>query len=561
MGALAEVLKLLLLSVVAVAVLRRLRLPPIIGYVLVGAAAGPNGFGWLEDSETIHFLGEVGIAFLLFTLGLEFSIRQFAAMRKVLLVLGGSQVLLVTASGAAIAWMSGLSPAASLVIGGAIAMSSTAIVIKQLRDQLELQTTHGRLAVGILLFQDLAAIPFLVVIPIVGASGGGALALPLLLAFGKAIAVLVAMLAIGRYALRPILHEAGASTELFTLTALLVSLAAAWTTQLSGLSLAFGAFVAGMMLSETEYRHQVENEIRPFRDVLLGLFFVFVGMRLEPAALTGEWKAVLLLFAGLAIGKGVIVAAIARLYGYRSPEAIRAGLVLAQGGEFSVALLALAVSTRVFDVRAAQPVLAAVVLSMLVAPLVIRRGDAIVTRLFAGAGGAAEEARTELAAALHGTRDHILVCGYGRVGSQLARLLEEFECKVVALDTDPGRVKQGWDAGREVYYGDASQKGVLQAAGVKDAKAVAITFDHLPAALRALHEAREANPRIAVLARASDQSALDALRDAGVTEAVPETMEASLMLATQMLLVSGMPGQRVLERMQEMREERYRSLV
>jgi CPA2 family monovalent cation:H+ antiporter-2 len=295
--------------------------------------------------------------------------------------------------------------------------------------------------------------------------------------------------------------------------------------------------------------------------VLLGLFFIFVGMRLEPAALPEAWTQVLLVVVGLVIGKGVIVAAIARLYGYRSPEAIRTGLVLAQGGEFSVALLALAVSTHVFDVRAAQPVLAAVVLSMLAAPLLIRRGDAIVTRMFAGAGGTAEEARTELAAALHGTRDHILVCGYGRVGSQLARLLEEFECKVVALDTDPSRVKGGWDAGREVYYGDASQKGVLEAAGVKDAKAVAITFDHLPAALRALHEAREANPRIPVLARASDQSALDALRDAGVTEAVPETMEASLMLATQMLLVSGMPGERVLERMQEMREERYRSLV
>jgi monovalent cation:H+ antiporter-2, CPA2 family len=297
------------------------------------------------------------------------------------------------------------------------------------------------------------------------------------------------------------------------------------------------------------------------RDVLLGLFFIFVGMRLEPAALTSVWEVVLLVVAGLVIGKGVIVAVIAKLYGYRGPEAIRTGLVLAQGGEFSVALLALAVSTGVFDVRAAQPVLAAIVVSMLIAPVLIRRGDAIVSRVFGGTRAAAEETRTELAAALHGTRDHILVCGYGRVGSQLARILEEFECKVVALDTDPERVKRGWDAGREVYYGDASRKGVLEAAGVKDARAIAITFDHLPAALKALHEAREAKPGIPVLARASDQSALDALLDAGATEAVPETMEASLMLATQMLLVSGTPGERVLERMQEMREERYRSLV
>ena len=562
MSALAEVLKLLLLSVLVVAVLRRLRLPPIIGYVLVGAAAGPNAFGWIAESETIHFLGEVGIAFLLFTLGLEFSIAQFTAMRRVLLVLGSAQVLFATASGAAIAWMSGMTTAAAVVVGGALAMSSTAIVIKQLRDQLELQTAHGRLAVGILLFQDLAAIPFLVVIPIVGESGGGgALGIALALALAKAVAVLIAMLAIGRYALRPLLHEAGASTELFTLTALLVSLAAAWATQLSGLSLAFGAFVAGMMLAETEYRHQVENEIRPFRDVLLALFFIFVGMQLEPAALLEEWMLVLLLVVGLVIGKGAMIALLAKLYGYRAPEAVRTGLVLAHGGEFSVALIALGLGTGLFDVQSSQPVLAAIVVSMLIAPILIRRGETIVARMCRTAPDAPERGAVELAQAMHGTRDHIVICGYGRVGSQLARVLQEFDCKTVALDTDPVRVKSGWDAGQQVYYGDASRKGVLEAAGVKDAKAIAITFDHLPAAVKALHEAREANPGIPVLARASDQAALDTLRDAGATEAVPEMMEASLMLATQLLLVAGMPGERVLERMQQIREERYRSLV
>jgi CPA2 family monovalent cation:H+ antiporter-2 len=537
-------------------------LPPIIGYVLVGAAAGPNAFGWIGDSETIHVLGDVGIAFLLFTLGLEFSIKQFAAMRHVLLVLGGAQVVLTSAAGAGVVWAMGLSWPAAFAIGGAIAMSSTAIVVKQLRDQLELQTTHGRLGVGILLFQDLAAIPFLVIIPILGESGGAGLGVPLALALAKALAVSIVMLAIGRYALRPLLHEAGASTELFTLTALLVSLAAAWATQLSGLSLAFGAFVAGMMLAETEYRHQVENEIRPFRDVLLGLFFIFVGMQLQPAALPAAWPLVLLVVAALVIGKALLITILARLYGYRAPEALRTGLVLAHGGEFSVALIALALGTGIFDVESSQPVLAGVILSMLIAPVLIRRGEAIVERLFpAAADDAHDRSATELAAALHGTRDHVLICGYGRVGSQLARILNEFGCTTVALDTDPERVKGGWDAGRQVYYGDATNKGVLEAAGVKDAKAVAITFDHLPAAFKALHEAREAQPSIPVLARASDQSALDALLDAGATEAVPETMEASLMLATQLLLVMGTPGENVLERMQAIRAERYRSLT
>lgn len=299
--------------------------------------------------------------------------------------------------------------------------------------------------------------------------------MPLALALAKAIAVTIVMLAIGRYALRPLLHEAGASSELFTLTALLVSLAG--------------------------------------------------------------------------------------LHGYRTPEAARTGLVLAQAGEFSVALIALAVGTGLFDVQAAQPVLAAIVVSMLVAPLLVRRGESIVEKVFGRGADEPQRGAAELAVALHGMRDHVVICGYGRVGSQLERILGEFGCNTVALDTDPARVKRGWDAGRQVFYGDASHKGVLEAAGAKDAKAIAITFDHLPAAVKALHEARKAHPRIAVLARASDQSALETLVDAGATEAVPETMEASLTLATRLLLLTGMPDRRVLERMQQIRDERYRSVV
>ncbi len=561
MDVLPEILELLLLSVVAVALLRRLRLPPIVGYLIVGAAAGPNALAWIDETQTIHFLGEIGIAFLLFTLGLEFSIPQFAAMKRILLVLGGAQVLVGTLCGAAIGWMLGLDWAPAIVLGGALAMSSTAIVIKQLRDQLEMQTPHGRLAVGILLFQDLAAIPFLVVIPILAESGGGALGLPLTLALAKAIAVVVVMLAIGRYALRPLLHEAAASSELFTLAALLVSLAAAWATQLSGLSLAFGAFVAGMMLAETEFRHQVENEIRPFRDVLLGLFFIAVGMQLRPAALPAAWPWVALLVAGLVLGKGALVAALARAYGYRAPEALRSGFALAHAGEFSIALLALMLTTGLVAVDASQPILAAIVVSMLIAPVLIRRSSALVERLVPGEthDGSAGDERT-LADAVHGTRGHVLICGYGRVGRQLACLLKEHGLETVALDIDPIQVRHGWDAGDRVYYGDATRAGVLHAAGLKDARAVIVSFDHLVSSFKALRAIREANATVPVLVRASDDAALDALLDAGATEAVPETMEASLMLASQLLLLLGTPGPRVFEHMQAIRSARYRLL-
>ena len=561
MNVLTEVLALLALSVVAVALLGRLRLPPIVGYVLVGAAAGPHALAWLGETQTIHFLGELGIAFLLFTLGLEFSVTQFVALRRPLLVVGGAQVLIGTAFGAAIAWFLGMSWQSAVIVGGALAMSSTALVVKQLRDQLELQTPHGRLAVGILLFQDIAAIPLLVVIPIFAGAAGGELGLTLALAVVKAIAIAAVMLAIGRYALRPLLHEAGRSSELFTMSALLVALAAAWLTQLSGLSLTFGAFLAGMMLAETEYRHQIENDIRPFRDVLLGLFFIVIGMQLEPRLLPAAWPWIALMLAGLIGGKAALIALLARAYGYRAPEALRTGLVLAQGGEFSVALLALGMGTGLFSVQASQPVLAAIVISMLVAPVLVRRSGALAARLGRGHHrDAIASGQSDLADALSGTSGHVLICGYGRVGRQLSRILAEQGFESVALDIDPTRVKRGWEAGEGVYYGDATQRGILQAAGIDKARAVVVSFDHLESSFKAVHEARAVNEGVPVIVRAMDDTALDELLDAGATEVVPETLEESLMLATQVLLLLGTRGERVLERTRAIRSERYRLL-
>ncbi|HYC48967.1 MAG TPA: cation:proton antiporter [Burkholderiales bacterium] len=560
MNGLTEVLKLLVLAAIALAVLRRLKLPPIVSYVLLGAAAGPHALGWIGESGTIHLLGELGVAFLLFTLGLEFSIAELVAMRRIVLLLGGAQVVLGTLSGAAVAWLLGIDPAGAIVVGGALSMSSTAIVIKQLRDQLELQTAHGRLAIGILLFQDIAAIPFLVVIPILAQSGGGGLGMALVIALGKALAVGAVMLVLGRYALRPILHEAARSRELFTLTALLLSLAAAWTTATVGLSLALGAFLAGMLLSGSEFRHQIDDEIRPFRDVLLGLFFMVIGMQLQPAALPPAAARIALLVVAIVIGKAALVTLLARVYGYRMPEAARTGLTVAQGGEFSVALLALALGTGLVGLEASQPVLAAIVISMLMAPLVIGRSGAVLARVFRSDAAAPAPDEAHLAHATAGMRDHVVVCGYGRVGRQLVRLLEDHGIACVAIDNDPERVKRGWDEGERVYYGDAARRGVLEAAGLRQARAVVVSFDHLNASLRVLSEARRADAKLPVLARAADEACLEALVNAGATEVVPEAMEASLMLATQLLLVLGTPAEQVLADLDAVRSQRYQLL-
>jgi monovalent cation:H+ antiporter-2, CPA2 family len=342
-----EVLILLGVSVAAVAVFSRFHLPPIVGYLFVGFITGPHALGLVHPGEVTHLLGEIGVAFLLFTIGLEFSLSQLRAMKSVLLGLGGTQVAVGTVSGALISWALGIEWAGAFIVGGALSLSSTAIVVRQLADQLELQSRHGRLSLGVLLFQDLAAVPFLVVIPILAAQTGQSLVWPLILALIKGTVAFPIMLMLGHWALRPLFHVVTASRapDLLTLTILLVSLAAAWITSVLGLSLALGAFLAGIMLGETEYRHQIETDIRPFRDVLLSLFFVTVGMRLDSALLAPVWPWIALILSGVIIGKGLAVALLTHAAGYDRSTALRTGLVLGQGGEFGIALLTLAVGT------------------------------------------------------------------------------------------------------------------------------------------------------------------------------------------------------------------------
>ncbi|AOV17801.1 potassium transporter KefB [Acidihalobacter aeolianus] len=557
------VLILLAFAVLGVAIFRRLHLPPVLGYLFVGIAIGPHALGLLQDSDLIHLLAEIGLVFLLFTIGLEFSISHFLSMRKIVLGLGGAQVLLSTFSGALIALLSGVSWAGSLVAGGALAMSSTAIVVKQLNEQLEIHSRHGRLALGVLLFQDLAVVPFLVAIPILAGGALDGLWLSLAIALLKGVLAVVIMLAAGRWLLRPLFHviAAAKSTELFTLTVLLVSLTAAWVTYLLGLSLAMGAFLAGMMLSETEYRHQIETDIRSFRDVLMGLFFISIGLRLNLHTLAEVWPLVLLMLVGLIVGKGLLVMALTRWAGYENGVALRTGVALAQGGEFGFALLALALNRNLLSPTDSQAILATIILSMLLAPPLLRYNGRMAKALFARTYLRGRHADTRhLGWAARELGDHVIICGFGRIGQNLARFLRADGVDYVALDLDPYLIRDAWEAGEHVFYGDSTHGEILRAAGLSRARAMVITFDDAHTAERIIEAARKRRADLPILVRTRDEADLERLEKMGATQVVPETLESSMLLARVLLQRLDIPDEVINERIEQERADHYRSL-
>lgn len=560
---LSEILILLTAAVVVVALFRRLHLPAILGYLMVGVLVGPAGLGLVEESEHIHILSELGVVFLLFTIGLELSIPQLLAMRGVVLGVGGAQVGLTTAVVALLAWLLGLSWQGAVIAGGLLAMSSTAVVVKQLTEQVELGTRHGRMALGVLLFQDIAVIPFLILIPVLGGGAEGSLWASLGEALLRGLVAVAVLLAAGHWLLRRLFREVARarSAELFTLTVLLVSIAAAAGTYAMGLSLALGAFLAGMMLAETEYRHQIESDIRPFQDVLLGLFFVSVGMRLDLWALPAVLHWVVLGLLALIIGKALLTMAIAMLAGAQRCVAMRTGLALAQGGEFGFVLLALARGAGLVDEQTGTVLLATVLLSMVAAPFILRH-NGLIAKHYCGLGYRSDlrSLEQEVSASAQALDRHVIICGFGRLGQNIARLLEREGFSWLALDLDPTLIAEARAAGERVGYGDATRKEILQAAGIERARLVVITADETHFALKLLGQLRRLKPELPVLVRTQDEAHLEDLRRAGATEVVPEALEGSLMMAAHVLLMLEVPGARVVKDMRAVWADRYQML-
>ncbi|HVF65406.1 MAG TPA: cation:proton antiporter [Casimicrobiaceae bacterium] len=552
------VLILLAASVITVVVCRLARLPPILGYLVVGLAVGPHALGWVDDTSAARSLAEFGIVFLLFSLGLEFSLPQLKAMRRAVFGLGLAQVAITTVAGMIALTIGGFGWQAGLVLGGALAMSSTAIGTKMLTERGELSSPHGRDVIAILLFQDIAVIAFLIVIPALGRSGAD-LTIALAYAAAKGAVALTLILGLGQRPLRAWFNVVARqrSPELFILNVLLVTLGLAMLTELAGLSLALGAFLAGMLISETEFRIAVEEDIKPFRDVLLGLFFITVGMALDLAVVLGNWNFVLLLLVAPVAFKLIVIVALARAFGAALAPALRTGIYLAQAGELALVMLTLASDNAILEPALAQVVLAAMVVSMLLSPILIEFAEPLVRRLTANDWLARAAQLTTIASTAMVRQEHVLICGYGRSGQNLARLLEREDIGFVALDNDPQRVREAAVGGSTVVYGDASRREALLAAGVMKARAVAITFADTPTALRILHHVHQLRPDLQVIVRTIDDSDIETLTKAGATEVVPELLEGSLMLASHALLLLGVPLNRVLARIRTIREERY----
>ena len=564
------VLLYLMAAVLGVVVCRSLKLPPMLGYLVVGVLIGPNALALAKDTAGVKYLAEFGVVFLMFVIGLEFNLPKLRSMRTLVFGLGSSQVALTMAGtllGHAVlaglyvavsgmAWR--MSWQGSVVLGGAIAMSSTAIVVKMMSERLELESEHGKRVIGVLLFQDLAVVPLLVLIPALNSSAEE-LAWAMGLAMLKAAAVLTLLLVGGQRVMRwwLTLVARRKSEELFMLNLLLVTLGLSYLTEHAGLSLALGAFVAGMLVAETEYKHQVETDIRPFHDVLLGLFFITIGMKLDWRPVLDQWLLVLLLTTLPVFAKFLLVAALARVFGAQPGVALRTGLYLAQAGEFGFVLLTLGADNGLVAAEWMSPILASMVLSMLATPALILYSDRIVNRLSANDWLMQSVALTTIAKRAIAAEKHVIICGYGRSGQNLARLLAPEHIPYMALDLDPDRVRQAAAAGQSVVFGDAARLQSLMAAGLARAAAVVITYHDTPSALKILRLVQEHASRVPVIVRTIDDADIDRLRAAGATEVVPEAIEGSLMLAGHALALVGVPMARVVRITRDARDARY----
>ena len=558
MSALSLVLLLLGASVLAVVIFRRFNLPPVLGYLLVGSLIGPHALNLMQDITRVQAVAEFGVVFLMFSIGLEFSLPKLYAMKRIVFGLGLLQVAVSMVLITGLIMLFGVSWQLGIALGGVFAMSSTAVLTKLLAERMQLDSAHGREIMGVLLFQDLAVVPLLVLIPSL-TQPPEKLAMLLGIAVLKAIVVLAVILVFGQTLMRKWFHfvAKAKSSEVFVLNVLLITLSLAYFTELAGLSLALGAFVAGMLISETEYRLQVEEDIKPFRDVLMGLFFVTIGVKLDLHILVGLWWQVLLGLVALLVIKAVIVGLLSWRLGASSGNAIRSALWLCAGGEFGFVLLG---EIAHLPKNIEQIALTVLVLSMLVAPFIVHYSERLVMRFVASEWLMRSMQLTRIAAQSMGTEKHAILCGYARNGQYLARLLLQEGVNYIALDLDPDLVREAAGAGENVVYGDASRKEALVAAGLLRASVVIITTSDTQLAEKVLHHTHELRPDLPVVVRTLDERDFDRLSKAGAAEVVPESLEASLMLASHALVLVGIPINRVLKRVRQARAERYRLL-
>ena len=557
------VLNLLLLmagTTALVALCHRLGLSSIVGYLASGLIFGPHVSGLLHESEEIHLLAETGVVLLMFTIGLEFSLPKLLASRRLVLGLGGAQVAMVTLVFALLLSLAGFDRAQAIVLGGAFAMSSTAIALKQLAEQGEMGMVHGRVATGILLFQDIAAIPFLVLLPFLGDSSGHGTDIGWMLA--SASLVFIALMLFGRMLLPRILHWVASthSLELFMLTVLALALGAAGLTMLSGLSATLGAFMAGMLLSETHFRHQIEADIRPFRDLMLGIFFISIGMQLDPQVVLLAPISIVLVVAGLTVLKGLVIFVLVRLFGYDTMSSARSAASLAQGGEFGLLLVTQVMTLGLANAEWLQPILAGLIISMLLAPLLVRFNYAIAQILLGRDMHQLDSDKLEnYPEDTEGLSDHVIVCGFGRLGQGITRILEQQDIDVLAIDADPELVRNMRERVPALLFGNAANATLLELAHIRQARALAIAFDDEQQARLILAHVHRLNPALPVLVRSHHGWDLADKLDLTV-QVFDDRLESSLMYAYELLLMCGVAPEQADKTIQLVRSHEYAEL-
>ncbi|MGP5282000.1 cation:proton antiporter [Pseudomonas helleri] len=556
----ANLLIILASSLVVIALFRRLKLPPVLGYLCVGLFIGPTALNWVNNSPDLPDLAELGVVFLLFSLGLEFSLPKMLKLRRVVFGLGSLQVICTAVVLGGLLLAFGMSASSAFLLGAGLALSSTAIVSKELTSLGEIFSPHGQNAIGVLLFQDVVAVLLLTLVPVFAGSSDQAWYWALPITLGKTIILFVGLLITSRFVLPRLFHEVAASrsAELFVLLALVIVLVTAWLTHLLGLSPALGAFLAGMLLGESHYRHQIEADIRPFRDILLGLFFVSIGMLIDLQLFLHHGFLIVGLTLALMLIKGAVVATLVKLRGSDGETAWRSGLALAQGSEFCFALMAQMQLNALIPSQYAPYLLAATFCSMLLTPLLLRAAPRIAASLHHTSNEEAElEKITEQSAELQG---HVVICGFGRVGQSIGRFLHRENQDFIALDYDPDQIQKANKTESTVHYGDARRGDLLRAVGLDRARLLVIAVDNTEIAMSVLKEARLITIAVPILVRTRDDSRLTELKAAGATEVVPELLESSLMLASHALILLGLPERTVRHRVDEVRHNRYHLL-
>jgi CPA2 family monovalent cation:H+ antiporter-2 len=556
-GIVFDVLIFLAIAVTVTPLCQRLRVSPVLGYLLAGSMVGPFGLALMQDGEATEFLGQLGIIFLLFMIGLDLSLERLRVIRRYIFGLGTLQVVTTAALIDVVARLGGVKPAGALVLGVALAFSSTAFVLQILSDKGELASRTGRVAVAVLILQDMAVVPLLVVLPLLRLGDGEALAAGLGVAALKAAGAIVVILLVGRLALRP-LFQAVARThapEVFIAAVLLAVIGTAWATGRAGLSVTLGAFLAGMMIAATEYRHQVEADILPFRGLLMGLFFLSVGMTIDVADVVLHAGLVVGGVAALIVVKTLVIFGLARLFRFAAAKALALGLLLAQGGEFAFVVLGRAAEAHLLPAATVDRMNAVIALSMALTPLLAAAGTAVTQRAARRLGEevAPKDEADDLC-------DHVIIAGFGRVGRTVAAILGQEEEPWIAIDRDPHRVAELRRQGQPVFFGDLRKQDVLKAVGAHRARALVITVESGALGERMVPMIRRMFPHLTVLVRARNRRQQRHLEQAGAHAAVPEALEGSLQLAGQVLRRLGTPADAIHGILESYRRDDYAKL-